>query len=117
MALAYLGTLAPEVRPAGLLAYLPAASLFLGLSPSYFDNPLHVCLLHEGFPETIGMNSDFRVLEAELALKTGPWMRTTGGAIFRQLLPEPQCSPGTVPGVEFLQPGPPESQPRPLHFY
>lgn len=109
MALAYLGTLAPEVRPGSLLASLPAASLFLGLSPSYFDNPLRIRLLHEGFPGTIGMNSDFRDLEAELALKTGPWIRTTGGAIFKQLPPEPQCSPGSVTGVEFLQPGPAES--------
>ena len=55
------------------------------------------------------MNSDFRDFEEELTLKTGPWRRTTGGAVFKQLPPEPWGSPGTVTGMESLQPGPPES--------
>ena len=64
MALAYLGTLAPEVRPAGLLASLPAASLFLGLSPSYFDNPLHIRLLcPRDFPgKNTGVSCHFLLL-------------------------------------------------------
>ena len=65
--------------------------------------------LCKGFPGSVGVNSDFRDLEGELALKTGPWTRTTGGVVFQQLPPEPWGSPGMVTGVESLHPGPPES--------
>lgn len=86
MASALPGTLATEVGLGGLLFALSAG----------------------GFPGTVGVNSDFRDWEEELALKTGPLDESHWRNGF-QLSPGPWCSPGAVTGVEFLQPGPPES--------
>lgn len=85
---AHQGTMVTEVSPESLFCFvcsLPVVSLFFISSPFHTSYSLPALPLSDGFPGTAGMNSDFTVIGEKLTLKTGPWVRTTLGTLFKLL--------------------------------
>lgn len=86
---AHQGTMVTEVSQESLFCFvcsLPVVSLFFISSPFHTSYSLPTLPLSDGFPGTAGMNSDFTVIGEKLTLKTGPWVRTTLGTLFKLLV-------------------------------